>query len=230
MARLDRLATVKNVAQVGAALGRTFHYELLRAVAAIDDETPAARAGPAWRVGPALPARRAPEATYIFKHALIQETAYQSMLVSRRQQLHQRIADTLVERFPETAGTQPELVAHHYTEAGLAEQAVDYWQRAGRRAVERSANLEGIAHLTKATERPRDAAGEVATARARARAADGPGAGADVHQGPRGAAKSSRTTRRRSRCADSSARGRSSSPSSAGCGNTTSCAGNWRSP
>jgi predicted ATPase len=71
------------------------------------------------------------------------------MLVSRRQQLHRRIADTLVERFPETTGTQPELVAHHYTEARLAEQAIEYWQRAGRRAVERSANVEGIAHFTK---------------------------------------------------------------------------------
>ena len=90
-----------------------------------------------------------PDATYIFKHALIQETAYQSMLVSRRQHLHTRIADTLVERFPETTGTQPELVAHHYTEAGLADPAIDYWQRAGQRAVERSASLEGIAHFTK---------------------------------------------------------------------------------
>src|SRR5262249_16628595 len=90
-----------------------------------------------------------PDATYIFKHALIQDTAYQSMLVSRRQHLHRKIADTLVQRFPETSGTQPELVAHHYTEAGLADQAVDYWRRAGKRAVERSANLEAIAHRTK---------------------------------------------------------------------------------
>ena len=150
MARLDRLATVKEVAQVGAALGRTFHYELLRAVAAIDDvllQRALARLGESDLVHQrGMP----PDATYIFKHALIQETAYQSMLVSRRQQLHKRIGDTLVERFPETAGTQPELVAHHYTEAGLADQAIDYWQRAGRRAVERSANLEGIAHLTNA--------------------------------------------------------------------------------
>jgi hypothetical protein len=91
-----------------------------------------------------------PDATYVFKHALIQENAYQSMLVSRRRQLHERIGDTLVERFPEVAGMQPEVVAHHYTEAGLANPAIDYWQRAGQRAVERPANLEGIAHLTKA--------------------------------------------------------------------------------
>jgi predicted ATPase len=113
----------------------------LRAIAALDDTTlqqALARLGESD-----LLHRRGvpPDATYVFKHALIQDTAYQSMLMSRRQQLHRRIADTLVERFPETSGTQPELVAHHYTEAGLADQAIDYWLRAGRRAVERSANL-----------------------------------------------------------------------------------------
>jgi len=149
MARLDRLGTGREVAQVGAALGRTFQYELLRAIASIDDralQDALAKLGESDLLHQrGMP----PDATYNFKHALIQETAYQSMLVSRRQQLHTRIADTLVERFPETTGTQPELVAHHYTEAGLADQAIDYWQRAGQRAVERSANLEGIAHFTK---------------------------------------------------------------------------------
>jgi class 3 adenylate cyclase/predicted ATPase len=150
MARLDRLAAIKEVAQIGAALGRTFHYELLRAVAAIDDAT-LRRALARLGESDLLHQRGVPpDATYVFKHALIQETAYQSMLVSRRQHLHQRIADTLVDRFPDTAGTQPELVAHHYTEARLAGQAVDYWHRAGRRAVERSANVEAIAHFTKA--------------------------------------------------------------------------------
>jgi class 3 adenylate cyclase/predicted ATPase len=149
MARLDRLAMVKDVAQVGAALGRTFSYELLRAIASMD-ETTLQRALAKLGESELLHQRGVPpDATYIFKHALIQETAYQSMLVSRRQHLHRKIADTLVERFPETSGTQPELVAHHYTEAGLADPAVAYWQRAGQRAVERSANLEGIVHLTK---------------------------------------------------------------------------------
>jgi class 3 adenylate cyclase/predicted ATPase len=149
MARLDRLATVKEVAQVGAALGRTFHYELLRATAAVDDTT-LLRSLAKLAESDLLHQRGVPpDATYIFKHALIQETAYQSMLVSRRQQLHKRIADTLVERFPETTGTQPELVAHHYTEAGLADQAISYWQQAGQRAVERSASIEGIGHFTK---------------------------------------------------------------------------------
>jgi class 3 adenylate cyclase/tetratricopeptide (TPR) repeat protein len=149
MARLDRLATVKEVAQVGAALGRTFHYELLRAIASIDDGM-LQRALTRLGESDLLHQRGVPpDATYIFKHALIQETAYQSMLLRRRRQLHKQIAETLVERFPEKTGTQPEVVAHHYTEAGLADPAIDYWQQAGRRAVERSANLEGIAHLTK---------------------------------------------------------------------------------
>ena len=149
MARLDRLGSVKEVAQVGAALGRTFQYGLLRAIASIDERT---LQGALAKLGESdLLHQRGvpPDATYLFKHALIQETAYQSMLVSRRQQLHTSIANTLVERFPLTTGTQPELVAHHYTEAGLAERAVDYRQRAGQRAVERSANLEGIAHFTR---------------------------------------------------------------------------------
>jgi tetratricopeptide (TPR) repeat protein len=93
-----------------------------------------------------------PHATYTFKHALIQDAAYQSLLRSTRQQYHQRIAQVLTERFPATAETQPELLAHHYTEAGLSAHAVRYWQRAGQRAVERSANVEAITHLTKGLE------------------------------------------------------------------------------
>src|SRR5262249_44465726 len=93
-----------------------------------------------------------PQATYMFKHALIQDAAYQSLLRSTRQQYHQRLAQVLAERFPETAETQPELLAHHYTEAGLNTQAVRYWQQAGQRASERSAYLEAIAHLTKGLE------------------------------------------------------------------------------
>src|SRR5207302_3116675 len=80
-----------------------------------------------------------PQATYLFKHALIQDAAYQSLLRSTRQQHHQRIAQVLEARFPETAATQPELLAHHYTEAGVLTQAILYWQRAGQRAIERSA-------------------------------------------------------------------------------------------
>src|SRR5207249_12173387 len=90
-----------------------------------------------------------PQATYTFKHALIQDAAYQSLLHSTRQQYHQRLAQVLAEQFPETAEMQPELLAHHYTEAGLSAPAVAYWQRAGQRAVQRSAHVEAVAHLTR---------------------------------------------------------------------------------
>ena len=88
-----------------------------------------------------------PQATYLFKHALIQDAAYESLLKSTRQQYHQRIAQVLEAQFPETAEAQPELLAHHYTEAGLPEQAVPYWHTAGQRASERSAHVEAISHL-----------------------------------------------------------------------------------
>jgi predicted ATPase len=88
-----------------------------------------------------------PQATYIFKHTLVQEVAYQSLLKSTRQQVHQRIAQVLTEMFPDTVKAQPELLAHHATEAGLTEQAVEYWQRAGQHALQRSANIEAVAHF-----------------------------------------------------------------------------------
>src|SRR5206468_12202849 len=93
-----------------------------------------------------------PQAKYIFKHALIQDAAYQSLLKSTRQQYHRQIAQVLEEKFPETKETQPELVAHHYTEAGLREQAISYWQRAGQRAIGRSAYVEALSHITKGLE------------------------------------------------------------------------------
>jgi hypothetical protein len=93
-----------------------------------------------------------PQAMYVFKHALIQDTAYQALLKSKRQQMHQQIAQVSAERFVETKETQPELLVHHYTEAGLAERAIGYWQKAGQRAAQRSTNVEAIAHLTKGLE------------------------------------------------------------------------------
>src|SRR5215470_14477301 len=93
-----------------------------------------------------------PQVTYLFKHALIQDTAYHSLLKSKRQQYHQQIARVLEERFLETKETQPELLAHHYTEAGLSAQAIPYWQKAGQRASQRSANVEAISHFTKGLE------------------------------------------------------------------------------
>ena len=119
MARLDRLAEGKAVAQLGAVLGRTFTHELLQAVAPLDELA-------VWRgLGQLVEAEVLyqqgvpPQATYTFKHALLQDAAYQSLLRSTRQQYHQRIAQVLVAQFPETVETQPELLAHHYTEAGL---------------------------------------------------------------------------------------------------------------
>jgi TOMM system kinase/cyclase fusion protein len=152
MARLDRLASVREVAQLGAILGREFSYELLHAVSPLDEHT--LQNGLTQLVEAELLYQRGapPHATYIFKHALIQDTAYQSLLKSRRQRYHQQIAQVLEEQFPETIETQPELLAHHYTEAGLTEQAIPYWQQAGQRASEHSANVEAISHLAKALE------------------------------------------------------------------------------
>ena len=135
MARLDRLATVKGLAQLGATLGREFSYELLQAVAPWDEAT--LRRGLHQLVEAEFLYQQGlpPQATYLFKHALIQDAAYQSLLRSTRQQYHQRIAQVLEARFPDVCETQPELLAHHYTEAGLSMQAVAYWQRAGQRAL-----------------------------------------------------------------------------------------------
>jgi class 3 adenylate cyclase/predicted ATPase len=148
MARLDRLAAVKGLAQLGATLGREFTYELLQAVSPWDEATlhrglqQLVVAEFLYQQG--LP----PYATYRFKHALIQDAAYQSLLRSTRQQYHQRIGQVLEAHFPETAETQPEWLAHHYTQAGLTEQAVQYWLRAGQHASERSAYLEAVSHCT----------------------------------------------------------------------------------
>jgi predicted ATPase/class 3 adenylate cyclase len=148
MARLDRLATVKALAQLGATLGRAFSYALLHAVSPWDEAT--LRRGLQQLVAAEFLYQRGvpPQVTYTFKHALIQDAAYASLLKSTRQQYHQRIAQALEAQFPETAETQPELVAQHYTEAGLTEQALPYWQRAGQQASDRSAHLEAISHLT----------------------------------------------------------------------------------
>ncbi len=149
MARLDRLAPVKEVAQLAATLGRTFSHELLAAVSPLKGEelddvlSHLLNAGLIYRHG--LP----PDVTYEFKHALVQDVAYQSLLKGRRLQFHKRIAEALEKRFPETAETEPELLAHHHAEGGLLDQAIGYWERAGRRANERSAGREAIAHLTK---------------------------------------------------------------------------------
>jgi predicted ATPase len=148
MARFDRLVTAKGVAQLAATLGREFSYELLRAVASEDEELLQQGLRRLVEAEFVYQNDAGPTATYVFKHALIRDTAYQSLLKSTRQQYHQRIAQVLERRFPETAETQPALLAHHYTEAGLSEPAIGYWQRAGEHASNRSANLEAVSHFT----------------------------------------------------------------------------------
>jgi class 3 adenylate cyclase/predicted ATPase len=148
MTRLDRLTAAKLVAQLGAVIGRTFAYELVQAVVPLDAAT--LQGALVQLVEAELVVQRGlpPQATYMFKHALVQETAYQSLLRSTRQQYHQRIAQVLEAQFPESVTTQPELLARHYTAAGLTAQALHYWQQAGQHALQRSAYLEAIQHLT----------------------------------------------------------------------------------
>jgi predicted ATPase len=149
MARLDRLPAAKAVAQIGSVIGREFPHTLLAAVAGLEEVQLAeglnelAAAGLLFRRG--VP----PEAEYTFKHALVQDVAYGTLLRSRRQQLHGRIAATLKDEFPEIGATQPALLAQHCSEAGLAEQAADYWLKAGRQALTRSAMTEAVAQLQK---------------------------------------------------------------------------------
>jgi predicted ATPase/class 3 adenylate cyclase len=148
LARLDRLGSVKEVAQLGAALGREFSYEILAAVSPWPDAELQAALHQLVQAELVFCRGQPPEAAYLFKHALVQDAAYASLLKSTRQQLHQRIAQVIETRFPTLVETQPELVAQHYTAAGYTEQAVHYWQRAGQQASDRSANLEAISHLT----------------------------------------------------------------------------------
>ena len=152
MARLDRLDLVKEVAQTGACIGRIFHHQLLAAVigsnhAQLDSALLKLEESElVFRHG------TPPEAHYTFKHALVQDTAYQSLLKSRRQQIHANIASTLQSQFSEIVEAEPETLAHHYTAAGLTEQAVAYWLKAGQQAQKRSANLEALAHLGRGLE------------------------------------------------------------------------------
>ena len=148
MARLDRQPTAKAVAQLGATIGREFSYALLAAISPFGEET--LSEGLRQLVAAELVYQRGlpPDAHYQFKHALIQDTAYQSLLKRTRQQYHQQIAQVLAQQFPEVAATQPELLAQHYTEAGLTAQALGYWQKAGQRASDRSAYQEALSHVT----------------------------------------------------------------------------------
>jgi predicted ATPase len=152
LARLDRLPSVKEVAQLGAAIGREFSFNLLAAISSMPES---ALRSALDRLASAelIFARGAPPAaSYIFKHALVQDTAYETLLKSKRQQLHGRIAKALEDKFPEVALSQPEIVAHHYTEAGHHEVAVAWWSKAGDLAIKRSADTEAVRHFNRAIE------------------------------------------------------------------------------
>jgi predicted ATPase/class 3 adenylate cyclase len=152
MSRLDRLMTGKVIAQLGAAIGRQFSYALLQMVTQLNERTLHEELHRLVEAELLYQRGVPPQAMYTFKHALIQDAAYASLLKSTRQQYHQRIAQVLETRFPELTDTQPELVAHHYTEAGLSAQAVRYWLMAGQCSAQRSAHHEAIGHLTKGVE------------------------------------------------------------------------------
>jgi len=147
LARLDRLLSVKEIAQIGAALGREFSYEMLAAIArrsedqlhnALDQLT---ASGLIFRRG------TPPKANYMFKHALVQDAAYSTLLRGQREEIHARIAGVIEERFPELSASQPEILAYHAGEAGFQLKAAHYWQQAGQIAASRSANTEASAHL-----------------------------------------------------------------------------------
>jgi predicted ATPase len=150
MARLDRLIPVKEIAQIGAVLGREFSYELVHAISPMSESQLIEALDKL--VGSELVFRRGtpPNATYIFKHALVQDAAYESLLKGKRQALHAQIAQVIEQRLPSKAHSEPELIAHHYTEAGMAETAIPYWITAGQRALDRTALAEAVAHLSSA--------------------------------------------------------------------------------
>ncbi len=148
-ARLDRLPKLREVAQLGAVLGREFDYDMLRAIAPMDEAR--LQDGLSQLVEAELLYQRGrpPRAKYIFKHALIQDTAYESILKRTREQCHRQVADILETRFPDAVKNQPELLAHHHTEANSPQAAVEYWLIAGQQAVNRFADREAVGHLEK---------------------------------------------------------------------------------
>ena len=149
MARLDRLASVRHVAQIGAAIGRRFSYVLLRAVSGLPDDELEAALDRLVASELVIQGGEPPHASYTFKHALVQDAAHGSLLRSTRHLLHAKIATALESHYPELMESQPELFAQHYAEAGLIEQSVAYWGKAGRRSAARSAMAEAVAQLQK---------------------------------------------------------------------------------
>lgn len=150
MGRLDRLSTAKELVQRAAVLGREFSHALLAAIVGRDDAALRHDLARLVDAGILFARGEPPHATYAFKHALIEEAAYHSLLKRTRQQLHARIGAVLEARFPERVESEPEVIARHYEQAGLVAPAIAHYRRAGERAAERSANEEAIAHLRRA--------------------------------------------------------------------------------
>ena len=150
MARLDRLGPAKEVIQIGAVIGNDFSYGLLEAVHPIPEQDLQGAIRRATDAELVYVMGIPPDAEYQFKHALIRDAAYEALLRSRRKEIHSRIAEVLVGKFPDRVTSAPELLAHHYTEAGFIEEAIPYWQRAGENAARRSANLEAANHVSTA--------------------------------------------------------------------------------
>ena len=150
MARLDRLGPAKEIAQIGAAIGRELSHALLAAVARKPEAELGAALDRLMAAGLLFRQGVPPHATYLFKHALVQDAAYGTLLREPRRALHARIAETLESQFTEIAENQPELIARHCTEAGLIEKATEFWGKAGQRSLQRSAAVEASEQLTRA--------------------------------------------------------------------------------
>jgi predicted ATPase len=149
-ARLDRLGPAREIAQIGAVIGRDFPYALLRTVAGMDDAALQTMLDRLTVADILLVQGPPPQSEYRFKHALIQDAAYENLLKSRRQVLHRRVGEVLRDQFTGIAAAQPELVAHHFSQGGLTENAIEWWGKAGQQSLERSAFVEATAQLTRA--------------------------------------------------------------------------------
>ena len=152
VSRLDRLQSVHDVAQMGATIGRRFTYELLRAVSPLDEATLQAELEKLIGAEIIFQEGSPPRATYTFKHALIQDAAYGSLLKKKRTEFHQRIGDVLEQQFPETATQEPALLAHHFTEAGLSDKAIQYWLKAGQKSQAGNAVREALQQFSRGLE------------------------------------------------------------------------------
>jgi predicted ATPase len=229
-ARLDRLGPAREVAQVGSVIGRGFSYGLLCTLAGMADAALQAALEQLAEADILLVQGFPPGSDYRFKHALIQDAAYENLLKSRRQVLHRRVAEILRDRFPDTAAADPEVLAYHFTQAGLTDSAVEWLGEAGDQALRRSAFQEAISHLGKAIEMG-DKASEGVSAAATASASAnqpskykptlarrlcGPEVTAPMNRGPPSSARGNLPPRSTTRPSDS--------PFTSVSGSATSCA------